>query len=76
MTAITTTAVRRSIQLMDNNNNNNDTKNESHAEYNRILLVYTRLNYILVLLQWHIVCHCVSLHVYTLHNTIIRIYPH
>jgi len=40
MTAKTTAIVRRNLQLMDNNNNNNYMKNESHVEYNHIVVVY------------------------------------
>jgi len=49
MTAKTTATIRSNLQLMDNNNNNNNyTKNESHVEYNHIVVVHTRSSYIIL----------------------------
>lgn len=75
MTAKTTATVRRNLQLMDNNNNNNYTKNESHVEYNHIVVVYAFELY--YFRYYTTVAYRMSSYFFAcVYNTTIRLYPH
>lgn len=80
MTSKTTATVRRNLQLMDNNNNNNNNymKNESHVEYNHIVVVYTRSNYIILDTIQHYSSSISYVIVFfvCVYNTTICVYPH